>query len=248
MTQILVTENLKKYFGSVHAVDDVSISIKEGEIISLVGPNGAGKTTLINILSGVLKPDSGKVIFLGRNITGLPSHKIAKIGIARSFQIVQLFENLTVLDSLRSAIFSIENKSRRMFSLIEKDVHVKEEAFKILDSIGLLHKSYVFVKELAHGERKLLDVALALALKPKLLLLDEPTSGVSVKERDEVMRTIKSIIEKSKISALIVEHDMHVVASYTERVLVMHEGKIVVDGIPEKVLSNEKVKSILLGV
>jgi branched-chain amino acid transport system ATP-binding protein len=248
MTQILVTENLKKYFGSVHAVDNVNISIKEGEIISVVGPNGAGKTTLINILSGVLKPDSGKVIFLGRNITGLPPHKVAKIGIARSFQIVQLFENLTVLDSLRSAIFSVENKSRRMLSLVERDVHVKEEAFKILDSVGLSHKSYVFVRELSHGERKLLDVALALALKPKLLLLDEPTSGVSIKERDEVMRTIKSIIENSKISALIVEHDMHVVASYTERVLVMHEGKIVADGIPEKILSNEEIKNILLGV
>ncbi|MEM2178243.1 MAG: ATP-binding cassette domain-containing protein [Candidatus Methanomethylicaceae archaeon] len=247
MVNILITKNLKKYFGDIHAVDEVNITIKEGEFDAIVGPNGAGKTTLINLLSGMIKPDDGKVFFYERDITGMPPHLLAKIGLARSFQLVQIFENLTVLDAIRSAILSRTGKLKRIFSLLEKDVDVKNEALNILEHMGLLEKSHLLVRELAHGERKLLDVAISLALKPKLLLLDEPTSGVSIYEKDKIISILKSFVTKNEITTILVEHDMDIVTSYAERVLVMYEGKIVADGNPNIVLANSEVRKILFG-
>ncbi len=241
--ELLKTENLKKYFGEVHAVDGVSISVENGEIISIVGPNGSGKTTLVNLVSGGLKPDSGKVFFEGKDITNFTVHKRVKIGIGRSFQIPAIYENLTTLDSVLVSIFSHEGISNIFYRTKDKFDGAREEAIKLLEILNIPVK---LVSELPHGQRKLLDVAMVLSLKPKLILLDEPTAGISLEERDEVMQTIVGFIEEQNIAAVIVEHDMEVVGEYSDRIVVMHEGKVLKEGGKE-ILEDEEVRRILIG-
>jgi branched-chain amino acid transport system ATP-binding protein len=243
LMELLKTENLKKYFGEVHAVDGVSISVENGEIISIVGPNGSGKTTLVNLVSGGLKPDSGKVFFEGKDITNFTVHKRVKIGIGRSFQIPAIYENLTTLDSVLVSIFSHEGISNIFYRTKDKFDGAREEAIKLLEILNIPVK---LVSELPHGQRKLLDVAMVLSLKPKLILLDEPTAGISLEERDEVMQTIVGFIEEQNIAAVIVEHDMEVVGEYSDRIVVMHEGKVLKEGGKE-ILEDEEVRRILIG-
>ncbi|MBO8182255.1 MAG: ABC transporter ATP-binding protein [Archaeoglobus sp.] len=240
---LLNTEALKKYFGEVHAVDGVSLTLRDAELLSVVGPNGSGKTTLVNLISGALKPDSGKVYFEGRDITGIPPHKRVKMGIGRSFQIPAIYENLTTLDSLLVSIFSNTNLSHVFYKTKDKFEKAKEEAINLLETLNIPLK---LVGELPHGQRKLLDVAMALSLKPKLILLDEPTAGISLDERDEVMQTIVGFIRNQKIAAIIVEHDMDIVAEYSDRVIVMHEGRVLKEGGKE-ILDDGEVRRILIG-
>jgi len=248
MREILVTKGLTKFFGDFKAVDSVDLTLYEGTITSLVGPNGAGKTTLLNMISGVIKPTRGKIYFMNKDITGLPPYKIVKMGIARSFQLPCVCNDLTTLDNVRIAILSRMGKVRRLFSLVDKDKEVYERAIKILKTFGLYEKKDLLAQDLSHGDRKLLDVAMAFALEPKLILLDEPTSGVSTSEKSKIMRTIEKVIREIGITALIVEHDMDIVFSYSDRIIVMHEGKIIADGKPDEIKSNKRVESILLGV
>ena len=239
---ILLGENLKKYFGEVRAVDDVNIKLSSGEILSIIGSNGAGKTTLINLLSGMFIPDSGKIYFRDKDVTTMSPYKKAKIGIARSFQLVTLFDNLTVLDNVRCSIFARVGKTKNIFSLVERDADVKQEALTILSSMGLIDRKEVLAKDLPHPLRKLLDIALALAQKPKVLFLDEPTSGISSDEKDNVMKAIISAIKPKKIATVVVEHDLDIVADYTTKTLAMHGGKIIAQGKPKEVMENPKVK------
>ncbi len=248
MREILVTKGLTKFFGDFKAVDSVDLTLYEGTITSLVGPNGAGKTTLLNMISGVIKPTRGKIYFMNKDITGLPPYKIVKMGIARGFQLPCVCNDLTTLDNVRIAILSHMGKVRRLFSLVDKDKEVYERAIKILKTFGLYEKKDLLAQDLSHGDRKLLDVAMAFALEPKLILLDEPTSGVSTSEKSKIMRTIEKVIREIGITALIVEHDMDIVFSYSDRIIVMHEGKIIADGKPDEIKSNKRVESILLGV
>jgi branched-chain amino acid transport system ATP-binding protein len=240
---LLRTENLKKYFGEVRAVDGVNLSLQKAELISVVGPNGSGKTTLVNLISGGLKPDSGRVYFEGKDVTNLPPHKRVKIGIGRSFQIPAIYENLTTLDSLLVSIFSHNGLSHIFYRTKDRFEDGKREALDLLKTLNLPVK---LVSELPHGQRKLLDVAMALSLKPKLILLDEPTSGISLDERDEVMQTIAGFIRERKISAIIVEHDMEIVGEYSDRIVVMHEGRVLREGGKE-ILEDETVRRILIG-
>jgi branched-chain amino acid transport system ATP-binding protein len=244
---LLETANLKKYFGDTHAVDDVNLTIAEGEFISLVGPNGAGKTSLCNVISAHLTPDSGKIIFKGTDVTHSSVIERVKAGIARSFQLVNLFDDLTAFDNVALAIFSRDGKIRNMAALADRDRDVAIEAETILDQFGLMNKRNETARGLAQGERKLLDVALAYALRPKLLFLDEPTSGVSTRDKDKIMGIIASVVRGEGITAVIIEHDMDVVFKYSNRIVVMHQGAILAQGTPDAIRNNDNVAMILLG-
>ena len=244
---MLVAKDLKKYFGNVRAVDHVNFEIKENEIVALVGSNGAGKTTFINLISGYLKPDSGKIYFMGKEITYLSPVARTKLGIGRSFQTPSLFENNTVLDNVRIALLSIRRKTGEPLKPVDAYEEITKEAQEILSLFGLLDKADLYPTQLPEGDRKILDVAIAFSLQPKLLLLDEPTAGVATKDKFKVMDTLTSVLREKKSSALIVEHDMDVVENYSDRVAVMHSGRIIAEGKPQEILEDKNVKSVLFG-
>ena len=244
---LLRTQDLKKHFGDTHAVDGVDFTVSEGELVSLVGANGAGKTTLVNLISAYLQPDSGYIFFQDQDITSLPVAQRIKAGIARSFQLVNLFDDLSAFDNVALAIFSREGKTRKLFALADNDNDVTQEALDVLQQFGLESKRETPAGDLAQGERKLLDVAVAHALRPKLLFLDEPTSGVSTREKTQIMDTIAAVVRAGKITAVIIEHDMDVVFKYSDRIVVMHDGRILADGPPEEIRQNNEVSTILLG-
>jgi branched-chain amino acid transport system ATP-binding protein len=187
---LLETVDLTKQFGDLHACDHVNFVVNQGEFLSLVGSNGAGKTSLVNLISGHLTPDSGKIVFEGEDITSTTVQQRIKAGIARSFQIVNLFDGLSVFDNVALAIFSREGKVVKIAALADHDLDVRRETFDVLEQFGLAGKSGAPAGGLAQGERKLLDVAVAYALRPKLLFLDEPTSGVSTRDKTQIMDTV----------------------------------------------------------
>ena len=244
---LLRTEKLQKSFGDTRAVDDVDFQVTEGEVLSLIGSNGAGKTTLVNLISGLIRPDSGRIMFQDQDVTSLSVYDRIKAGIARSFQLVNLFDQLSALDNIALTIFSRQGKTRRLTALAANDHEVTQEALSVLAAFGLQDRWQVRAADLAQGERKLLDVAVAYALRPHLLLLDEPTSGVSTREKARVMDTITSVVREGRITAMIIEHDMDVVFTYSDRIVVMHEGAILADGTPAAIRANELVATMLLG-
>jgi branched-chain amino acid transport system ATP-binding protein len=244
---LLQTIDLKRYFGDTRAVDHVSLSIEEGEFISLVGPNGAGKTSLINVISALLDAESGQILFRGEDITRTSRTDRVKAGIARSFQLVNVFDDLTTFDNVALAIFSREGKTTHLGKLAHLDQAVTEEADTVLGQFGLAAKRNDNARDLAQGERKLLDVALAYALRPRLLFLDEPTSGVSTRDKGQIMDTIASVVRGEGITAVIVEHDMDVVFKYSDRIVVMAQGAIMAQGTPDEIRNNEQVAMTLLG-
>jgi branched-chain amino acid transport system ATP-binding protein len=244
---LLRTERLTKHFGETRAVDSVDFIVNEGEFLSLVGTNGAGKTTLVNLISAFLAPDSGRIFIAERDITHAPVDERIRAGIARSFQLVNLFDDLSVLDNAALAIFAREGKTKRIFSLAERDTAVTQEATELLGQFGLAAKAQALAGGLAQGERKLLDVAVAYALRPKLLFLDEPTSGVSTRDKAQIMDTVSSVVRGGGITAVVIEHDMDVVFKYSDRVVVMHEGRFLADGPPEEIRQNRDVATYLLG-
>jgi len=244
---LLETVNLKKYFGETHAVDNVSLSIAEREFVSLVGPNGAGKTSLVNVISALLPADSGKILFRGEEITRTSVTERVKAGIARSFQIVNLFDDLTAFDNVTLAIFSRQGKTTSLATLAHLDHEVSAEADNVLQQFNLSGKRNERTRDLSQGERKLLDVALAYALRPKLLFLDEPTSGVSTRDKGQIMDTIASVVRGEGITAVIIEHDMDVVFKYSDRIVVMQQGAILAQGTPNEIKNNDQVAMVLLG-
>jgi branched-chain amino acid transport system ATP-binding protein len=244
---LLQTVNLKKYFGETRAVDDVTLSIEEGEFISLVGPNGAGKTSLCNVVSAYLRQDSGQVIFRGADVSNASVTERVRAGIARSFQLVNLFDDLTAFENVALAIFSRQGKTRNLAALAHLDGDVNAEANNVLGQFGLAGKRNELARGISQGERKLLDVALAYALKPTLLFLDEPTSGVSTRDKGQIMDTIASVVRGEGITAVVVEHDMDVVFKYSDRIVVMHQGAILAQGTPDAIRTNEQVAMVLLG-
>jgi branched-chain amino acid transport system ATP-binding protein len=244
---ILQTDKLTKYFGETHAVDHVDFSVTEGEVLALIGSNGAGKTTLVNLISGLIPPDSGSILFQGSEITRASIHKKIELGIARSFQLVNLFDQLTAIDNVALTIFSRERKTRKLLSLSDSDRAVREEALGVLEQFGLAARARMLAGGLSQGERKLLDVAVAYALRPKLLFLDEPTSGVSTREKAPIMDIISSVVRAGGITAVIIEHDMDVVFTYCPRIVAMHQGGILADGTPDQIRNNAQVTANLLG-
>jgi branched-chain amino acid transport system ATP-binding protein len=244
---LLETRGVVKQFGEFRAVDRVDFRVQEGEVLALIGSNGAGKTTLVNLISGLLRADSGQIIFRGADVTQQSVHERIAAGIARSFQLVNLFDQLSALDNVALAIFSRQEKTRKLFSLAEADRPVWREAIDVLAMFRMDTKAAVLAGGLAQGERKLLDVAIAYALRPRLLFLDEPTSGVSTREKAPIMDTISSIVRSERISAAIIEHDMDVVFSYSDRIVAMHQGTILADGTPDEIRRDERVLTTLIG-
>jgi branched-chain amino acid transport system ATP-binding protein len=244
---LLRTVKLKKSFGDTKAIDGVDFVVTQGEFLSLIGSNGAGKTTLVNLISAFLRPDGGQILFDGKDITHASVGERLRAGIARSFQLVNLFDDLTAFDNVALAIFSRDGKTLRALSLADHDQDVTREADDVLGQFGLAAKRNVAVRGLAQGERKLLDVAVAYALRPRLLFLDEPTSGVSTRDKAQIMDIISSVVRRGQVTAVVIEHDMDVVFKYSDRIVAMHEGAVLADGTPEEIRRNPEVAANLLG-
>ena len=244
---LLKTVDLRKQFGETKACDGLNFVVNQGEFLSLVGSNGAGKTTLVNIISAHLQPDSGQILLDGRDITFTTVSERINAGIARSFQIVNLFDAMSVIDNVALSIFSREGKTVKMTRLADRDEEVRRESLDVLGQFGLAAKAAVPAGGLAQGERKLLDVAVAYALRPRLLFLDEPTSGVSTADKAQIMDTVSSVVRGGEVTAVVIEHDMDVVFRYSDRIVMMHEGAFLADGTPDEIRANRDVASILLG-
>jgi branched-chain amino acid transport system ATP-binding protein len=245
---ILEATNIKKYYGDFCALAGVDIRIHEGEFMSVIGPNGAGKTTLINCLTGFLKPDSGQVKFKGQDIAGMGPEKLSKMGIARSFQLVNIFPDLSLIDTLKVAIISREGKGGKLFASLSKDKAVHQQALEIAELFGLSDRLNETSKNCPQGIKKLLDVASAFALHPEIILLDEPTSGVSTSDKNRIMQVLLDASEKIGIKTILqVEHDMDIVFSYSDRIVAVQQGKILADGLPEEIEKNEDVICNVVG-
>jgi len=246
MGAVLETGALTKFFGMVRAVEDLDVQIQEGELVGIVGPNGSGKTTFLNLVTGYVKPDRGWVRYRGRDITGLPPRAVVELGIARSFQMPQLYAGLTVLENLLLALAIRAGKGGEFWSPLAQESRV-QEALHILQQFGLEAYSHLGVSQLPEGGRKLLDVALSFARRPQVLLMDEPTSGVSVKDKFAIMDTLVRVLKGSQVTTVFVEHDMEVVQRYAQRVLVFNDGKVVADGPPDALFADPSVRRAILG-
>ena len=245
---VLEATNIKKYYGDFCALDGVDIRIHEGEFMSVIGPNGAGKTTLINCLTGFLKPDTGQVKFKGRDIAGMGPEKLCKMGIARSFQLVNIFPDLSLIDTLKVAIISRQGKVGKFFTSLSKDRAVHQQALEIAELFGLSDRLNETSKNCPQGIKKLLDVASAFALHPEIILLDEPTSGVSTSDKNKIMQVLLNASEKIGIKTILqVEHDMDIVFSYSDRIIAVQQGKILADGLPHEIEQNEDVICNVVG-
>jgi len=244
---LLTTQALAISFGENRAVNGVDFEVRQGEVLALIGSNGAGKTTLVNLVSGLMRPDRGQILFEGKDVTRQSSYERIKAGIARSFQIVSLFDQLSCADNVALPIFSREGKTRKLATLASRDSAVWAEAHEVLRQFGLDGKAAIPAGTISHGERKLLDVAVAYALRPKLLFLDEPTSGVSTREKAPIMDIVSSIVRAGGITVVIIEHDMDIVFRYSERIVVMHQGVILADGTPDEIRRNDAVTTTLIG-
>jgi len=245
---MLKVKELIKDFGKVRIINSVEFEVKADEIVSLVGPNGAGKTTLVNLISGHILPTSGRIEFIGRDITFASPYKRIKMGVARNFQITNLFSDSSILDNVRTCLFSVYGKIKRGFLPANHYRAITQEAIDILDLFGISEKKELLPPSLAEGDKKILDTAMAFALKSKFILLDEPTSGVATGDKFKVMDTIVSAIRREKMACMIIEHDMDIVSDYSDRVLVLSEGEIIADGKPKQVMEQDNVKEILFGI
>jgi branched-chain amino acid transport system ATP-binding protein len=239
---------IRKFYGGFCALDGVSIGIQEGEFVSIIGPNGAGKTTLINVLTGFLKPDAGRVLFRGEDIAGKAPEDLTRLGIARSFQLVHIFPEMTVLDTVKVAVISRQGKGSRFLSSLAKDRDVHEQALEVAGLFGLTDRLHERARSLPQGAKKLLDVASAFALHPQIILLDEPTSGVSTGDKNKIMQVLVEASRKIGIRTILqVEHDMDIVFSYSDRIIAVQQGKILADGPPDQILENEEVVCTVVG-
>ena len=247
MTELLRTENLRKSFGHFTAVDGVNINFNADALTSIIGPNGAGKTTLINLLTGSLAMDSGKIFFKGEEITKMPTHERVKRGIGRSFQIMNIFPMLTVFQNIQIPVLSLFNKSLKFFSRLDSHADVIAEVEKISKDVGLWDKRELLAGELSHGDQRLLEMGIAMSSQPELCFLDEPTSGMNPGERLKILENIRRLSKDKRTTFIIVEHDMDVVFSLADRIVVMHRGNIMADGRPNEIKENQDVKEVYLG-
>jgi branched-chain amino acid transport system ATP-binding protein len=213
--------------------------------VAVIGPNGAGKTTLFNLITGQLKPDKGKVVFMGEDISKLPAYQICRRGIARSFQIVNIFPRLTVFQNIQIPVLSQQRETSRLFRPAQTLALV--ETHRILKSVGLSEKAWHMAGSLSHGDQKILEIAIALGNEPKLLILDEPTAGMSPEETAATMELIKQLVTTQGLTILFCEHDMDIVFSTARSVMVMHQGRTLIQGTPEEVRRNEEVVKAYLG-
>ena len=244
---ILETRNLRREFGALVAVDDVSVSIASGSLHSIIGPNGAGKTTFFNLVSGTLRPTSGRVFYKGEDITGLPVHRTIHRGIGRSFQITNLFPNLTVLENIRLASQAMGRDSLRFFKSHQKLGRYLERSAEVLEQVGLADKALHLAGTLPHGDQRKLELGMILAPDPEVLMLDEPTAGMASEQVPELMQLVQSIQDAGDKTVILVEHNMNVVMSVSDRITVMHQGGLLAEGTPDEISADERVQTAYLG-
>lgn len=244
---VLEARNVSRRFGSLVAVRDVSLSVDEGELRAIIGPNGAGKTTFFNLISGFFPPSSGTIAFDGSDITALPVHRRVALGIARTFQVTEIFPELSVFENVRiSAEVTLGFRLRAWISPAEK-ADVRRRVEETLELTGLRTKSDRLVGELSHGDQRAAEIAMALALRPRLLLLDEPTAGMGDQETYEVTQLVRRLHRESNLTVVLIEHDMRVVFHLADRISVLDQGRLLAEGTPQEIASNEAVQAAYLG-
>lgn len=246
---ILEIKNISKSFGGIKALKDINFSVKKDTIHALIGPNGAGKTTLINIISGIEKMDSGDIIFNDNSIKGKPPHKIAELGIGRTFQNLELFGNLTVIDNIMVGMYLKNQKGFLSSGIMIKGINkeIVNKSLSILEYINLSHRINEVAKNLPIGEQRLLEIGRALATEPKLILLDEPAAGLNMRETKNLSRVIQKIRDERGITILIVDHDMELVMGISDFITVLNFGEVIAEGEPLMIQKNPHVISAYLG-
>jgi len=248
MTVLLETKSVGKSYGALRALEDVSIAIRPEEVVSVVGPNGAGKTTLVNLLTGLLTPTTGEVLFMGETIAGIGPVRLAERGLVRSFQLIQIFPQLTVAETIAAAVVSRQKKRWRLFANLAMDQAIGARVAEVADIFGLAQRLGTPAATLSQGEKKLLDVASAFALDPRIILLDEPTSGVSTAEKHGIMRTLIAAGKRAGVqSILLVEHDMDLVAAYSQRIIALSQGRVLADLPPERFFADPQLIENVIG-
>ena len=244
---ILETQNLRREFGALVAVADVSMKVKARTLHSIIGPNGAGKTTFFNLLSGNIEPTSGHVIYKGRDITKLPLHRTAHLGIGRSFQITNIFPSLTVLENIRLSSQALGKDNFRLFRSHRSFKQYEERAWEVIEQVGLKERALSPARTLPHGDQRKLELGMILAPDPELLLLDEPTAGMASEQVPELMALIQQIQEAGQKTVMLVEHNMNVVMNVSDAITVMHYGQVLAEGTPAEISANETVQQAYLG-
>ncbi|HXH81899.1 MAG TPA: ABC transporter ATP-binding protein [Candidatus Tectomicrobia bacterium] len=242
---MLEVRELRKAFGGFVAVGGVSVRVARGEIAAIIGPNGAGKTTLFNLITGHLRPDAGAVLLDGRDITNLAPHHICRLGLGRSFQRTNIFPRLTVYQNVQAAFISHRGRGLDLWSRV--DDFYRDETLALLESIGLRERAGELGAFLSHGAQKQLELGIALASEPSILLLDEPTAGMSATETRETIRLIERIARERRLTLLFTEHDMEVVFSIAQRITVLHQGRVIAEGPPAAVRADPEVRRVYLG-
>jgi branched-chain amino acid transport system ATP-binding protein len=244
---ILETQELRKEFGALVAVRDVNLQVGRNSIHSIIGPNGAGKTTLFNLLSGSYMPTSGRVVFKGQDITHLPTHRTAHLGIGRSYQITNLFPSLSVFENVRLAIQALSQHNFQFFRHFSKFARDVDRARAVLEQLGLQEQADQLVSSLPHGDQRKLELAMILAPDPELLLLDEPTAGLAAELVPEFMDLVRQVQQEGQKTVILVEHNMNVIMGISDRISVMHLGALLAEGSPREIAANETVQDAYLG-
>jgi len=244
---MLETRNLTKKFGGLVAVNNVSVSLERGICKGLIGPNGSGKTTFFNLICRVVKPTVGKIFFKGKDIMKFTPHEISRIGVGRSYQVTNVFFRLPVLENVRIAVQSRRNINYNFYSNVEEFKECKEKALEILAMVGLGGRENFVASALTPGDVRKLELAIALATEPELLLLDEPTAGVSIEEVPSVIDIIKKMKHTGRLTILLIEHKIDVVMDVCDSIFVMHKGSVIADGTPQEIANNELVQTVYLG-
>jgi branched-chain amino acid transport system ATP-binding protein len=242
---LLATKDLVKYFGDTHAIDHVDFRVGESEVLALIGSNGAGKTTLVNVISGLLPPDAGQIVFSGTDVTGQSVHERIRAGIARSYQVTSIFRRFSVRDNLALAVQARTGSSFRFWRPVSAEKPLFDEASALAAEIGLGEWQDVAASELSHGEQRALEVGLALATQPKLLLLDEPMAGMGPEESQSMIALIAKL--RSRLTLLLVEHDMDAIFRLADRISVLVNGRVIATDIPERIKANAEVRKAYLG-
>ena len=241
----LEVRGLSKAYGGVQALRDVSFNVESGEVVALIGPNGAGKTTCFNLLNGQLAPDRGEIFVDGKRVAGLAAHRIWRLGVGRTFQLTQTFGSLSVRENVQVALFSYHRRLKAVFSF--GPILYRGEAEALLERVGMHSQADRACAVLSYGDLKRVELAVALANRPRLLLMDEPTAGMAPEERGALMQLAEGLAEREKIAVLFTEHDMGVVFGHASRVIVLHQGEIIAAGAPEAVRADPNVREVYLG-
>jgi branched-chain amino acid transport system ATP-binding protein len=243
--EILAVSKLSRRFGGVHAVRDVSLAVQRGQLRAIIGPNGAGKTTLFNLLTGQLRCDTGRIVFKGVDVTGRPPHHLCRNGMARTFQINSVFLSATLFENVQLAFMAHGGKTWNPLAVARR--LMIRETEDLLERLGMADRAHKPAGALSYGDRRRLEVGLALACQPDLLLLDEPTSGMSSSDKPALVRLIQSVVKERGVTTVLIEHDMDVVFSVSDRITVMHQGAVLAEGRPAEIQANASVQEVYLG-